>query len=434
MASTIQKASSETRVILRTPADWLPWSNQFLIYAASLGLKDYVRGRSALLAFPQKPLLSDFPLREDLRPDVSPPDGSSGTVGGSSRGSSRGGNRGGSRAGTRNTPTTPQTIMDLSPEGREAYKMTMTEFFATEKRYNKQEAEVRALKTYMQQTVVQHYMEQATGSAGADEDDDAPDLSAWFQNLKQHVGVPAAEVQIDAQTAYDQAIKPISKPKEWETWLTNWEKAFARGRLEKRVLSTSRATVWVKDFLDAVRALHPPWAEAYWILKKDQIYSDQLEYRAMVNDFRQAVAAKKIPGGRVTKGAFASFADAGEDTPPGALGDAQSAEEGKPERRTTLAGKGPRTQGRSERRSSSKRRSPPPDRDSSQSCQACGHFHPLPKCFYVFPEKAPEGWEPNPAMKRMVEILLKSDSSLQEQVRKVKGKRTRFYSPPPRKD
>src|SRR5437773_12151724 len=98
----------------------------------------------------------------------------------------------------------------------------------------------------------------------------------------------------------------------------------------------------------------------------------------MVNDFRQAVAAKKIPGGRVTKGAFASFADAGEDTPPGALGDAQSAEEGKPERRTTLAGKGPQTQGRGERRSASTRRSPPPQRNSSKSCQRPGHSHPPP--------------------------------------------------------
>ena len=320
--------------------------------------------------------------------------------------------------------------MDLSVEGREAYKMSMTEFFAYEKRYNKQEGEVRALKNYMQQTVVQHYMEQATGSAGADEDDDAPDLSAWFQDLKQHVGVPAAEVQIDAQTAYDQAIKPISKPKEWETWLTNWEKAFARGRLEKRVLSTSRATVWVRDFLNAVRALHPPWAEAYWILKKDQIYSDRLEYRDMVNDFRQALHAK-IPGGKVTKGAFASFADAGEDTPPGAFGDAQSVEAEEPKRRTRPAGKGPRTRGRSERSSAKKRRSPPPERDPSKSCQACGHPHWLTKCYYVFPEKAPEGWEPNPAMKRMVEILLKSDSSLQEQVRKAKGKRVRMISPPP---
>src|SRR5437773_10027030 len=83
----------------------------------------------------------------------------------------------------------------------------------------------------------------------------------------------------------------------------------------------------------------------------------------MVNDFRQAVAAKKIPGGRVTKGAFASFADAGEDTPPGAFGDAQSVEAEEPKRRTRPAGKGPRTRGRRERSSSKKRRSPPPERD-----------------------------------------------------------------------
>ena len=84
----------------------------------------------------------------------------------------------------------------------------------------------------------------------------------------------------------------------------------------------------------------PSWAEAYWILKKDQICSDRLEYRDMVNDFRQAMHAK-IPRGKVTKGAFASFADAGEDTPPGAVGDTQSAEAEEPERRTTPAGKGP---------------------------------------------------------------------------------------------
>jgi len=55
-------------------------------------------------------------------------------------------------------------------------------------------------------------------------------------------------------------------------------------------------------------------------------------------------------------------------------------------------------------------------------CPCCGQFHRLKKCWYAFPEQAPDGFVEREHLRmRSKEALL--DSKLQEQVEKLKRKK-----------
>jgi hypothetical protein len=54
-------------------------------------------------------------------------------------------------------------------------------------------------------------------------------------------------------------------------------------------------------------------------------------------------------------------------------------------------------------------------------CRACAGPHPaIPKCYYLFPSKAPKYWTPKPHVQKLVEEALKEDSALKEEVERYK--------------
>jgi hypothetical protein len=178
-------------------------------------------------------------------------------------------------------------------------------------------------------------------------------------------------------------------------------------------------TAWITDFLLAVRPIAEHWTTSYRITQKKQIEKGLITFREIANDFREEIGSMRFgQKGRtlpnIAKGAFGpSFA--GQDNPDqDATGDAQNSVEVAARRRT---------------RPSKRTRLPDEELPSTgRSCVACGLLHPVARCYYVFPEKAPQRFVENPELRSMVDNLLKTDSALQEQVRQLKTKRSKSTS------
>ena len=54
-----------------------------------------------------------------------------------------------------------------------------------------------------------------------------------------------------------------------------------------------------------------------------------------------------------------------------------------------------------------------------QTCYGCGGFHRLTKCFYAFPQQAPQDWRPRKEIMEKYKEELRTNTKLQEQVKKL---------------
>jgi hypothetical protein len=60
--------------------------------------------------------------------------------------------------------------------------------------------------------------------------------------------------------------------------------------------------------------------------------------------------------------------------------------------------------------------------DGPNSCRACtAPGHDLTDCFYVFPNKAAEGIQPNEQTQRLVDRIIELDSVLEEEIARING-------------
>jgi hypothetical protein len=62
---------------------------------------------------------------------------------------------------------------------------------------------------------------------------------------------------------------------------------------------------------------------------------------------------------------------------------------------------------------------------SSQRCKACDGFHTLSKCWYAFPDTAPEDWRPRDHITKMVKDRISNTPDLQDDVRSTKRLRSK---------
>ncbi|KAA8641563.1 uncharacterized protein ATNIH1004_011699 [Aspergillus tanneri] len=299
-------------------------------------------------------------------------------------------------------------IWDIISGSHAEYQLAWTIYRTKLEEYNKQKAELNKIREWIQKTVSPQVYEFCCIPSDS--------LNDWYDNLKKNVGVDEFRVKELAREAYQKAIK-TPKPRDINTWINNWELAMQKGIKAKIAVATS-LTDWIKDFLNAVRSLNPHWVESYWINKKQDIQEESLSFRMVAQDFRDSMNRMGLPQGKIAKGSFGptfGTQDEGSDASISGTHGRDSDEDKAPAPDTRRSRK--RKQ-RTESRGSPKefKRNNPGSSRPAKACRACGQWHNWKDCFYLFPRKAPEGYQERSEVRRLVNLSLKDDQSFAKQV------------------
>ena len=235
-----------------------------------------------------------------------------------------------------------------------------------------------------------------------------------FQGL--HVptaaGIDKRSEETNAREKYQEALKP-PKVKDLLTWVDSWEKTMTIAK-SKKVLETTKTSVWFQDFLKAVRGIEPIWAAAYGISKDPQVEDSTLDYRKVANDLRMyAGQYTETEASEIAEGSFGpTFA--GEDS------EEHQHEGSEVQNSPNIEDVTERTKGQGKQKCKTVggKRKNSIDKRTRPVCRACEGFHPTQRCFYLFQKKAPEGWIPRPYIQNLVKQNLKEDSTLEEEVKR----------------
>lgn len=170
----------------------------------------------------------------------------------------------------------------------------------------------------------------------------------------------------------------------------------------KEVPEALTTKTWLSDFLDAVKPIYGSWVTSYKFFKATQL---TLSYREVANDFREEV--RQARKAKLTRGAFGpSFASKEAAYQEDAFDN--DVESGSDE--------GERNTGRKRKWDNS-----PSGRTAKRVeciCPACGLFHRLSRCYYIFPDKAPEDFEQRDHIRAKVKKALE-DPKLQKRIERL---------------
>jgi hypothetical protein len=216
----------------------------------------------------------------------------------------------------------------------------------------------------------------------------------------------------DARAKYKASVKPLSRlPRSFDTWLTEWETAVAEGQ-QLEIPETAQAKFWAEDLAIALRSVLPIWATNFITINKKEIEAGTLSYREVATDLRRTWQVLQQPKSSIAKGAFPSYGPVPIQERP----ETMASDDEEPRRRTS----GKKEKGKRKRAETHESKG---HSSGGGSCKACLANHDLPECFYVFKDKAPEGWIPNLGIKRLVEDRIKTDSSLAEQIKRLRKRK-----------
>jgi hypothetical protein len=386
-----QSSYETSKAFLKRSEDWIIWERQFKTQAIDLQLWDHIANDEPLLRKPQRPQVAVYQRQGQAQASSS------------SRGR-------GTAAGTRSQTveaegSRPATMSDLSDVGRIAYQTDIQLYIQEEKDFKEQNRSVQILRKWVMESVAPHF-----GKVACEPEET---LYQWYDNLKKHAGISNAKEFDLAHEKYREAVRPLTKPKDWSKWLATWEETMLLA-IRMKVPEAISIRVWTKDFFYAISPIASSWVTTSRMIYKTQIEQGTLIFRDLANDFREHMASdvhnqRIIP--RVAKGAFGP-SYAGQDTPDqGTLEDAQG------------------NAGVASIPHSRKRREREREMSPSSLCIACDQSHRLTKCYYIFPDKAPTWWKENPETRAYVDQQLKENTALREEIQSIKGKRSRSGTP-----
>lgn len=410
-------SNNEKTVSLANSDDWESWNLQFQAQAVAGSLWNQIQG---LTPFLHEPTAPDPTQHKHKTPSQSTITARSGTA---------------SAAGEDEIEqaSQPITTADLTTEGFRTYQMDWTIYQTNDKRYTQQVERIERLKQWILKTTSPHL--QLTSC------DPIQPITHWYKALKLQVGISDDEALHNAREAYRLATKPLlHAPKDLIKWSDAWEQAMATAQ-RRGVPEALTTKTWLSDFLDAVKPILGHWVTSYKLSPKSAQLT--LNYRAVANDFREEVRQStkaRIPvGNRIAKGSFGpSFA--GKEAKEAYQEDALDSEiepgsdegeqmNGRKRQRGSGPGNGSGKGKRKKQRTSGPANPPEGEKPkngpkkapgtASTTCPCCGQFHRLNKCWYIFPEQAPDGFvEREHVRMRVKEALL--DEKLQEEVERLK--------------
>ena len=150
------------------------------------------------------------------------------------------------------------------------------------------------------------------------------------------------------------------------------------------------------------------------MIKARDVEEETLTYHTLANDFREGVRLQtKAIRPEVETGSFGpSFAGQEDPARRTPVDVPQEGDEG-------LQAKS----GKKEKKA--KRKRPDDEYDDTttsgrKACRACQFFHPLSRCYYAFPEMAPEGFRPRKECQEALKLALKEDPKLAEELKRIR--------------
>ena len=163
------------------------------------------------------------------------------------------------------------------------------------------------------------------------------------------------------------------------------------------------------------------WTTSYRLAKQSEVDAGSLTYRTLANDFRKELRHRKsTSSGKIAKGSFAASFGPKTDCAEGDAPTSQGAE--------SSSSAGHRAESRSNRRhkrAASDQEVVPENQGTRPICPVCNLRHQLLKCFYAFPELAPDGFQPREHLQKRAEENLRKKEVI-DQLRKIKNKRCKI--------
>ena len=407
MSSAKDTVASSTKTILTSSANWDDWNDRFVSQAIMYDLLGHVQGKENLLPKAVKPVMEHYPQkarpttsRSRTQPQQEHEPHSQGV----------------SEDHTMSTGPEPREVMitfsDLTTDGQKSFSMAWTFYQDDMKAYEKQQDLVRKMKEWIAANVSSHFQKSCCKPTES--------LSKWYDNLKKAAGISRRLEDTFARNAYRKALNP-PKLRNLLTWTDSWEQAMTEAK-NKEVLATTRTSEWFEDFLVAIKGVLPSWAESYGINKDHKVEDESLDYRTVANDLRKK-ASEYTNATKIAKGSFGpTFADGNDHSEQG------SEDKANTKRNRTHQGWQASRKRQFASDSSGKviasgnksGKVKTASDDSGKVCRACEGPHPTQKCYYLFPNKAPKIWTPKPHVQKLVEEALDADSTLKEEVERLK--------------
>lgn len=383
--SSIITASAYQRIFLRTFEDWADWDRAFRTKANSAKIWDLIN--------PDK---DDQPMMRPIRPSVSsynrrllPMQTRSQTA-----------------ASEMTDPDQPaQSIAELTAEDRATYQSERKDYDQDYREFEQQHQWIDKVKNWVSDTVDK--------SLKASSCDPEQDLRSWYTNLRDSVGASQTEQQNAALAKYQKILATVPKAsKNFPTWLTDWEQATHEAQT-RGIGGLDNPNVWFNNLCLAIDPVLATWVSNYQGIYQDKLDDKTLSIRTVAKNLRTEVSRRgyqppaRGPVPRAKGGAYGPTYDDDHNQAD------QPDQEQDPDQEGQQAG--PSRPRRNRKRKSdqtgppAKKIKPQDDRDQSNSpsCEACGgSWHNWPKCYYVFPSRAPADFEFRPLIQDAVKYRL----------------------------
>lgn len=409
------------KVLLQTFEDWGRWDEEFQTKAISLHLWDFIDPESDMLMMerPERPEISAYYRRIPARtsdPESQTQSGRQTRYSGQS-----------SQTIRHSSPTEPfvilpettdhthraRNISELTSEDKASYTFEWKIYEQDYKEYKEQESNCERLKAWVTDTV----------DYGLRQSSCRPmwDLRTWYSNLKASVGATDREQQTTARRKYQAAITTLNKvPKDFANWITTWEMA-ANHALARQTGGMEDPNVWFEDLTKAIQPILGSWIAIYSGIYKEKLEEKTLTIGEVAKDLRKEAEQKNLlstreKAPRATRGAFGSTF-AGEPAPATAQGADPEEKDASQKKSGTSSGLKRKTT----QTGPTRRKRAATVNDSEQMCKACDGGHLLAKCYYVFPDNAPEYFKERRLIRDAVDHRLRTNQSLKDEISQIKN-------------
>jgi hypothetical protein len=399
--------SSNEECKLNSQRDWERWNRQFQSSAVAADLWDLIKGQENPIQKPIEPNINSFPRSTTAQ----------------TRSQSQANNQAAEESPSTVQQEDPIDFLDLSANGQKAFTAATTIYENRLRAYNNQRLGIQKLIDLINRTVSPSYLQSCCKPLDK--------INTWYINLEKMAGTSTIQDYTHAKERYHKALRPLTKIKDYEKWITEWELAIHNAK-DKNVANAMRPVDWIEDLFSAVGQVLPEWVNAYRLVSEDKVEAGTLIFRDTAKAMRTAATHQaRAKSTRIAKGAFGS-SFAGEEAETLQQRDAlepekeEPAEKRKRRRRKSTKGANEPPAGRSQ--STARREcSTPPDQENQSSppskrrkCQGCGGLHSYRKCFYLFPTLAPEYWVPRAETTKMAKKALEEDEDFAEEIRKLR--------------